>query len=79
LKINCNEVYAKYIYTMMKDLLTELDNVPERDVKLQPLYDRLQSFRYELTRNRAAVAIAFVSGILLISSGYKENARFTTL
>ena len=79
MKIDCNEIYAKYIYTKMKDLLTELDNVPERDVKLQLLYDRLQTFRYELTRNRAAAAIAFVSGILLISTGYKESVRFTTL
>jgi hypothetical protein len=41
----------------MKDLLTGLDIVPERDVKLKPLCDRLQTFRYVLTRNRAAESL----------------------
>jgi hypothetical protein len=75
LKIDSKEVYAKYTYTKMKDLLTALDIVPERDVKLQPLYDELQTFRYELSRNRAAAAIALVSGILFISTGYKANVE----
>jgi len=75
LKIDWNEVYAKYTYTKMKDLLTGLDIVPELDVKLQPLCDRFQTFRYELTRNRAAAAIAFVSGVLFISSGYAAKVE----
>ena len=53
--------------------------VPELDVKLQPLYDKLQNYRYKLTRNRAAAAIAFVSAILFISSGYKENVEIYNL
>lgn len=73
LKVDANEVRTKYSYAKMKDLLTALENVPEQDVKPRPLYDRLQSFRYGVTRNRAAAAIAFVSGILFISSGYKAN------
>jgi hypothetical protein len=73
LKVDAKEVHAKYSYAKMKDLLTALENVPEQDVKPQPLYDRLQTFRYGVTRNRAAAAIAFVSGILFLSSGYKAN------
>src|ERR671911_2010264 len=73
LKVDANEVRTRYSYAKMKDLLTALENVPEQDVKPRPLYDRLQTFRYGVTRNRAAAAIAFVSGILFISSGYKAN------
>jgi hypothetical protein len=73
LKVNANEVRTKYSYAKMKDLLTALENVPEQDVKPSPLYDRLQTFRYGVTRNRAAAAIAFVSGILFLTSGYKAN------
>src|ERR671911_763263 len=73
LKVDANEIHTKYSYAKMKDLLTALENVPEQDVKPRPLYDRMQSFRYGVTRNRLAAAIAFVSGILFISSGYKAN------
>jgi hypothetical protein len=79
LKINANEIRAKYTYAKMKDLLIALENVPEQDVKPRPLYDRLQTFRYGVTRNRAAAAIAFVSGILFISSGYKANIAIYNL
>jgi hypothetical protein len=73
LKVDANEVRTKYSYAKMKDLLRALENVPEQDVKPRPIYDRVQSFRYGVTRNRLAAAIAFVSGILFISSGYKAN------
>ena len=73
LKVDANEVRTKYSYAKMKDLLIALENVPRQDVKPNPLYDRLQTFRYGITRNRIAAAIAFVSGILFISSGYKAN------
>src|SRR5215210_3989025 len=79
LKVDANEVRTKYSYAKMKDLLTALENVPEQDVKPRPLYDRLQTFRYGVTRNRAAAAIAFVSGILFISSGYKANIAIYNL
>src|ERR671921_1835628 len=79
LKVDAYEVNAKYSYAKMKDLLTALENVPEQDVKPRPLYDRLQTFRYGVTRNRAAAAIAFVSGILFISSGYKANIAIYNL
>ena len=79
LKVDANEVRTRYSYAKMKDLLTALENVPEQDVKPRPLYDRLQTFRYGVTRNRAAAAIAFVSGILFISSGYKANIEIYNL
>jgi hypothetical protein len=79
LKVNANEVRTKYSYAKMKDLLIALDNVPVHDVKPRPLYDRLQVFRYGVTRNRTAAAIAFVSGILFISSGYKANIAIYNL
>jgi hypothetical protein len=79
LKVDANEVRIKYSYAKMKDLLTALENVPEQDVNPRPLYDRLQTFRYGVTRNRAAAAIAFVSGILFISSGYKANIAIYNL
>jgi hypothetical protein len=79
LKVDANEVRTKYSYAKMKDLLTALENVPEQDVKPRPLYDRLQTFRYGVTRNRAAAAIAFVSGILFISSGYQANIEIYNL
>jgi hypothetical protein len=79
LKVDANEVRTKYSYAKMKDLLIALENVPEQDVKPRPLYDRLQAFRYGVTRNRTAAAIAFVSGILFISSGYKANIAIYNL
>lgn len=79
LKVDANEVRTKYSYAKMKDLLSALENVPEQDVKPNPLYDRLQTFRHGVTRNRSAAAIAFVSGILFLSSGYKANLEIYNL
>ena len=79
LKVDANEVRTKYSYAKMKDLLTALENVPQQDVKPNPLYDRLQAFRHGVTRNRSAAAIAFVSGILFLSSGYKANLEIYNL
>src|SRR5918999_431930 len=79
LKVDANEVRTKYSYAKMKDLLTALENVPQQDVKPNSFYDRLQTFRHGVTRNRAAAAIAFVSGILFLSSGYKANLEIYNL
>ncbi len=79
LKVDSGEVITSYSSTKMKDLLTALETVPEQKVIPHPLYDRLQTFRHALTRNRAAAAIAFVSGILFISSGYKANIEIYNL
>src|ERR687897_497345 len=79
LKVDAYEVRTKYSYAKMKDLLMALESVPQQDVNPHPLYDRLQTFRYGATRNRAAAAIAFVSGILFLSSGYKANLEIYDL
>jgi hypothetical protein len=79
LKVDAYEVRTKYSYTKMKDLLTAIENVPEHDVKHRPLADRLQTLRHSATRNRAAAVIAFVSGILFLSSGYKANLEIYNL
>jgi sporulation protein YlmC with PRC-barrel domain len=79
LKVNAYEVRTKYSYTKMKNLLIALENVPERDIKHRPLSDRLQTLRYGTTRNRVAAVIAFVSGILFLSSGYKANLEIYNL
>lgn len=52
-----------------------------RHCKLRPLHDLLQTFRYDVTRNRAAAAavVAFVSEILFLSSGYKANDEIYNL
>jgi hypothetical protein len=57
----------------MKDVLTAIGYLPKRKVTPSSSYDRFETIRYSTTRNRAAAAIAFVSGILFISSGYKAN------
>jgi hypothetical protein len=79
LKVDAYEVRTKYSYAKMKDLLKAIENVPEQDVKHRPLSDRLQTLRYSATRNRAAAVIAFVSGILFLSSGYKANLEIYNL
>src|ERR671924_604058 len=79
LKVDAYEVRTKYSYAKMKDLLKAIENVPEHDVKHHPLSDRLQTLRYSATRNRAAAVIAFVSGILFLSSGYKANLEIYNL
>jgi hypothetical protein len=79
LKVDAHEVRTKYSYAKMKDLLMALESVPQQDVNPRPLYDRLQTFRYGATRNRAAASIAFVSGILFLSSGYKANLEIYSL
>ena len=73
LRITAFEVRANYTYSKMKDVLTAIGYLPERKVKSSSSYERFETIRYSTTRNRAAAAIAFVSGILFISSGYKAN------
>src|SRR5215217_4331492 len=73
LRITALEVRANYTYSKMKEVLTAIGYLPERKVKPSSSYERLETIRYGTTRNRAAAAIAFVSGILFIFSGYKAN------
>ena len=73
LRITAFEVRANYTYSKMKDVLTAIGYLPKGKVTPSSSYDRFENIRYSTTRNRAAAAIAFVSGILFISSGYKAN------
>ena len=73
LRITAFEVRANYTYSKMKDVLTAIGYLPKRKVTPSSSYDRFETIRYSTTRNRAAAAIAFISGILFISSGYKAN------
>ncbi|MDQ3806830.1 MAG: hypothetical protein M3298_01540 [Thermoproteota archaeon] len=73
LRITAFDVRANFTYAKMKDVLTAIGYLPERKVKPSSSYERFETIRYSTTRNRAAAAIAFISGILFISSGYKAN------
>jgi hypothetical protein len=79
LRITAFEVRANYTYSKMKDVLTAIGYLPDRKVRPSSSYDRFQTLRYSATRNRAAAAIAFVSGILFITSGYKANIAIYNL
>jgi len=79
LRITAFEVRANYTYSKMKDVLTAIGYLPDRKVRPSSSYDRFQTLRYGATRNRAAAAIAFVSGILFITSGYKANIAIYNL
>src|SRR5919199_2911203 len=79
LRITAFEVRANYTYSKMKDVLTAIGYLPKGKVTPSSSYDRFETIRYSTTRNRAAAAIAFVSGILFISSGYKANIEIYNL
>ncbi|MDQ3883676.1 MAG: hypothetical protein M3243_06435 [Thermoproteota archaeon] len=73
LRITALDVRANFTYAKMKDVLTAIGYLPDRKVNPSSSYERFETIRYSTTRNRAAAAIAFISGILFISSGYKAN------
>jgi len=57
----------------MKSLVTIFKFMPKYTVEYRAFYDRFHTLRYNITRNRLAAGIAFVSGILLLLSGYKAT------
>jgi hypothetical protein len=71
--INIYEASSKYSHRKMKNTLTGLGILPKHAVEQREFFDRYQTFRYHVTRNRLAASIAFVSGVLLLLSGYKAN------
>jgi hypothetical protein len=73
LKITAYEVYSKYSYTKMKNVVTTLKFLPKSAIDHRIFYDRFQTLRYGVTRNRLAAVIGFISGILFLISGYKAN------
>ncbi len=79
LSITAFEVRANYTYSKMKDVLTAIGYLPERKVNQSSSYERLETIRYNATRNRLAACIAFVSAILFLASGYKANIEIYNL
>ncbi len=74
LGITSYEARTKYSYARMKNFISSLELVPEQHIEHRPFYDRFTSLRYtNNTRNRLAGAIAFISGILFLLSGYEAN------
>lgn len=74
LRITGYEVRSKYSYSKMQNTVTTFDFLPITTVvDDRPVYDRYLSLRQITTRNKLAAAIALISGLLFILSGYKAN------
>ncbi len=75
LRITTYEARTQYSYARMRNFISSLKLVPEENIERRSFYDRFITLRYTTrnTRNRFAGAIAFVSGILFLLSGYKAN------
>jgi hypothetical protein len=78
LRITAYEARRRYSYAKMKHLAV-MGNVPRSAVKERIVRDRLQTLRHGTTRNRIAAAVAFVSGILFLLSGYRANLEIFSL
>jgi hypothetical protein len=73
LTITAYEARSKYSHAKMKSVVTIFKFMPKYTVDHRAFYDRFHTLRYNITRNRLAAGIAFVSGILLLLSGYKAT------
>ena len=75
LRITTYEARTQYSYARMKNFISSLELVPEEHIEHRPFYDRFTTLRYTTsnTRNRLAGAIALISGVLFLLSGYKAN------
>jgi hypothetical protein len=73
LTITAYEARSKYSYSKMKSVVTIFKFMPKYTVEHRVFYDRFHTLRYNITRNRLAAGIAFVSGILLFLSGYRAT------
>jgi hypothetical protein len=73
LTITAYEVRSNYSYAKMKNVATNFNFIPKSTIEHRVFYDRFQTLRSNITRNRLAAGIAFVGGILLLISGYKAT------
>ena len=73
LNITAYEARSKYSYAKMRSVVTIFKFMPKYTVEHRVFYDRFHTLRYNITRNRLAAGIAFLSGILLLISGYKAT------
>jgi hypothetical protein len=78
LRITAYEARRRYSYAKMKHLAV-MGHIPKSAVNERIVRDRLQTLRYSTTRNRIAAAVAFVSGILFLLSGYRANIEIFSL
>jgi hypothetical protein len=79
LTITAYEARSKYSYAKMKSLVTIFEFMPQYAVEHRAFYDRVHTLRRHVTRNRLAAGIAFVSGVLLLLSGYKATLEIYSL
>jgi hypothetical protein len=78
LNITAYEARSKYSYAKMRSVVTIFKFMPKYTVEHRVFYDRFHTLRYNITRNRLAAGIAFLSGILLLISGYKAIYQIIT-
>jgi hypothetical protein len=79
LKITAYEARSKYSYAKMKNFLPAYGLISRYNVEHRIFYDRFQTLKHGTTRNRLAAGVAFVSGILLLISGYKATLTVYSL
>ena len=79
LNITAYEARSKYSYAKMRSVVTIFKFMPKYTVEHRAFYDRFHTLRYNITRNRLAAGIAFVSGVLLLLSGYKASLEIYSL
>jgi hypothetical protein len=79
LNITAYEARSRYSYAKMRSVVTIFKFMPKYTVEDRVFYDRFHTLRYNITRNRLAAGIAFVSGVLLLLSGYKATLEIYSL
>ena len=79
LKITAYEAHSKYSYAKMKNFLSTYGFISRYNVEHRIFYDRFQTLKHSTTRNRLGAGVAFVSGILLLISGYKATLTIYSL
>jgi hypothetical protein len=71
--ITAVEAKTKYSSINMRNFVNNFESLHQGEIENRTIVDRLQLIRYATTRNRLAAGITFISGILFLISGYKEN------
>ena len=79
LRITAYEVNSRYSYAKMREFLPNYVTLPRQSVEHRIFYDRFQTLRYSITRNRLAAGIASLSGVLFLFSGYKATLTIYNL
>jgi hypothetical protein len=72
-QVTALEAKTQYSSINMRNFVNNFESLHQEEIENRTIVDRLQVIRYGTTRNRLAAAIAFISGILFLISGYKAN------